>query len=630
MNRYRPRLEPLEDRCVPAAFVRVNQLGFAPGDPKIAWLMADAAQTGTFEVRDSLDAIVFTGNIGSDQGPWNAAFDHVHALDFTTWASPPPGTYTIQITASGVESPTFRINSDANLYSPILADASFFFRAQRDGPDVDNSVLNRQPSHLDDAQAFVYRKPTFKANGGLKGGLQLAQPDPIDVSGGWVDAADYLKFVATASYTAITMLMAVRDHGGLLTGGSADLADEARFGLDWLMKMWDETTATLYIQVGLANGNNQIVGDHDIGWQLPQADDALAVNPGDPEYFVRFRPVFRAAAPGAPISPNLAGRMAAAFALGYQVFAATDQAFADECLLAAQQIFDLAKAKNVTSLKTTFPTQIYKEVEWRDDMELGAAELYHAVDQGAGNLPVGTVHTDPAFYLQAASRWAHKYLTGPNPKKDTLNWRDVSALGHYETHRAISDDAGATTGLLVTQMRLEDHLRFVLNRGQDRADFYLFGTGAFLGDSAARVLGLALTASLYEELTGDSQFAAFGQAQVDWVLGGNAWGASFLVGTGSAFPKALHHQVANLEGTLTGTGDILRGAVVFGPANKDGFGGLGEVDGMNLDDPSDDYFQFTGKGVRYFDSVVSWNCVEPAIDYSSLLGILFARKVDGL
>jgi endoglucanase len=69
------------------------------------------------------------------------------------------------------------------------------------------------------------------------------------------------------------------------------------------------------VQVGIGDGNNQILADHDL-WRLPEIDDALDVHQGDDMYFVKYRPVFRAAPANSTVSPNLAGRLAAAFALG--------------------------------------------------------------------------------------------------------------------------------------------------------------------------------------------------------------------------------------------------------------------------------------------------------------------------
>ena len=91
--------------------------------------------------------------------------------------------------------------------------------------------------------------------------------------------------------------------------------------------MWNERTRTLYLQVGTGEANNYYFGDHDI-WRLPQADDRY--HGADPRYqYIRHPPVFRAGPPGAPISPNLAGRLAADFALCYRVFRTSDPRYAE-------------------------------------------------------------------------------------------------------------------------------------------------------------------------------------------------------------------------------------------------------------------------------------------------------------
>ncbi len=134
-----------------------------------------------------------------------------------------------------------------------------------------------------------------------------------------------------------------------------------------------------YIQVGVGSGNVEetFVGDHDV-WRLPEVDDHLT----DPsERFLRNRPVFRAAAPGKPISPNLAGRTAAAFALAAQV--ETNPATARRHLTTAAQIYAQAQIKNVGQLVTSLPFAFYPETAWRDDLELGATELALAANGSA-------------------------------------------------------------------------------------------------------------------------------------------------------------------------------------------------------------------------------------------------------
>jgi hypothetical protein len=630
-NATRPALEGLEERVVPSssAFVRLNQVGYEPGATKTAFLLASSLETGaTFQVLDSGGHTVYSAPVGANLGTWSTSYPDVYALDFSAVTT--PGSYSV--TATGpipAGSPSFRIDTAANLYAGLLPKALFFYQAQQDGPDVNSSVLDRQPSHLTDESAKVYSTPVYM-HGKLQGTLNPVG-GPVDVSGGWFDAGDYIKLVETASYTEAVMLLAVRDYPGQLSGGSADFATEARFGMDWLLKMWHDGTQTLYYQVGIGDGNGTtILGDHDV-WRLPQADDALNVKPGDPEYYIKYRPVFEAGSAGSLISPNLAGRLAADFALGFQVFQASDPAYADRCLLAGEHVFDLARTTNVGQLLTAAPHGYYPEVEWRDDLELGATELYFAV--ASGNLPSGLPHTAPLFYLKAGAQWASAYINGPHDGGDSLNLYDVSGLAHYELSHAIAQ-AGNPSGLAVTPAQLLADLKKQLDIGvaQARRDPFGFGTGYGSGnDLTPHALGYALEASFYDELANASTYADFGQTQLSWVLGANAWGATFIVGAGTTFPEDLQHQVANLVGSLDGGSPILLGATVDGPNQTSVFKNLGLPSGARTNPPDepDEFKAFTGHGARYWDNVKAYPSTEPADDYTALTILLFAREVAG-
>jgi hypothetical protein len=199
--------------------------------------------------------------------------------------------------------------------------------------------------------------------------------------------------VQTTSYAVDLQLIGVRDFPAQMgaAAGASDFTEEARFGVEWLLRMWNDKTRTLYYQVGIGEGNSSTVGDHDI-WRLPQEDDAYGGS--DPAYrFIRHRPVFRA---GSPVSPNLAGRDAAAFALCFQVFHAEDPQLAERCLLAGEHIFELASTDPQGNLLTAIPFDFYPETEWRDDLELGASELAIALDSGDA-LPPCPAHGGNAF-----------------------------------------------------------------------------------------------------------------------------------------------------------------------------------------------------------------------------------------
>lgn len=610
------------------AFVRVNQLGYASvSQAKRAYLMASASETGAmFSVRDASGAVVYSAPIGADLGKWSTSYPHVYAIDFSQVTA--AGTYAITVTGPvAAASPSFRIDTGPNLYSGALTNSLSFYQNERDGPDFIASALRTAPGHLNDQNAMTYLTPNVNNSGRFSGDLTPLGVT-VNAAGGWWDAGDYLKFVQTTSYTVDLMLLGVRDFPNQMGAGSAtsDFTAEAKFGADWLLRMWNDSTQTLYYQVGIGSGNSATIGDHDI-WRLPQADDTYGGT--SPLYrYIRNRPVFRAGPPGSLISPNLAGRDAAALAEAFQVFEGSDPAFAASCLLAAEHIFDLANTAPSGNLLTAIPFSFYPETEWRDDLELGATELYFAV--AGGGLPAGLPHTDPLFYLGQAAHWANAYITGPNDAADTLNLYDVSGLAHYELYKAIAQ-AGNPAGLEVTQAQLLADLKKQLDRAvaQGTTEPFGFGFPWNTYDTTSHGAGLSVMASEYDQLTGTQAYSAYSQEWLANILGANAWGSSFIVGDGSTFPHCLQHQVANLVGSLNGSSPVLAGGAVEGP---NGTATKGFVSGMNLCPANgvDTFAQFNGHQAEWKDDMQSFSNTEPAVDLTAASPLAFARQMAGL
>jgi endoglucanase len=569
----------------------------------------------------------FSGNIGADQGGWGR-FRHVYAMDFDSLSSAGSYTITVNTPSAVITSPEFGIDTASNIYSTPLANTLYFYQNERDGQDFIPTALRTAPGHLNDASAVTYKTPRMNGNGIFSGALKPTG-GVIDASGGWWDAGDYLKFVETHSYAVALLLIGVRDFPQQMGAGSvsSDFTSEAEFGLEWLQRMWDDTNSILYYQVGVGEANSRFVGDHDI-WRLPQADDDMGGT--DPTFkYIRNRPVFIAGNPGSPISPNLAGRLAADFALGFQMMESSQPDLAATYLLSAEHIFDLANTNPKGKLLTVAPFDFYPETEWRDDLELGATELYFALAGAGANLPQSLPHTDPQFYLTAAARWANAYITGPNDDADSLNLYDVSGLAHFELYRAMAL-AGNPTGLEVGQSGLLADMKKELDIAVSQAgtDPFGYGTAWDQSDSATRGTALSIVANEYDFLTGGSTYAPYAARWLDAVLGANAWGTSFIVGDGVVFPFCMQHQVANIVGSTGGAPPILKGALVEGPNSA---GSTGLVDGMVTCpvDGGDAFAGFDGNGAVYIDNVQSFATVEPAIDLTSPSPLAFAWRISG-
>src|ERR1700722_3671927 len=592
--------------------IRLNQVGYQPTAPKTAYVMLPARVASVpFTVTDAKGKVVYRGVSRDDVGSWNAGYQAVYLLTFSGLRR--SGTYKVR--AANTVSPAFTIANGTALYAPLVDNAVRYFTSERDGADVEHNVLSREPANLTDEKADVYATPSYDDNDNLLGTLNKVA-GPVNVSGGWFDAGGgYEKFGYTASYADALMLIAARDNAGQYS----TLKPEAEFGLQWITKLWNPSQKVLYMQVGIGNGNasNTIQGDYNF-WFLPQQEDLLDVakggNPGPTAYYVKYRPVFEAAPPGQKVSPDLAGRYAADFALGAQL---ARGASAQRDLYLARSVYADAKTTDVGQLVTAYPDDYYPGTEWKSDMLWGATEIALA-DERLG-VPRAQLRSD----LATAAAWARAYIAQGHPAgSDTLNLYDTGAIAESELLQAMRASRMAPAiapGLLVNDLAAQ------LQVGETWAKSDPFALGTDLGnaDAAPHAFGLYVTDELYQQAGGSDRFQAFAQQQLNFALGANAWGSSFVVGAGTTYPHCTQSEIANLAGSLTGHGDIQLGAVTDGPSSPDNFVGLGSVTGMRACSAGS-FSAFNSKSAAYEDNVLSWPSVEPADDYTAISLLAFA------
>jgi endoglucanase len=600
--------------AVPAAAattaeIRVDQVGYAAGETKAAYLMGTTSNANAaFTVTDAAGKSVLTGKVGASTGKWSTAYSAVYPIDISALKT--TGTY--QIKVGSTLSPSFKVDSANALFAPIADDVVKFFQVQRDGADVIPGVLNRKPSHLADKTASVYTVPTFTGDDTISSKMTKTGAT-IDASGGWFDAGDFLKFTVTTSYAVTNLLLSARSRP------STSLNAEAQYGLDFLSKMWDAKTGVLYAQVGVGGGSSKenFLGDHDV-WRLPEADDKLSVKVGDENYYIKNRPVFAANKAGAKISPNLAGRVAAAFAVAAQNLAATDKAKATQYLSTAASIYGLADTAG-GSVVSAYPHGYYPESSYLDDLELGATELGLAAN-ALGDNRVGTWTTD-------AGKWAKAYLASSD--RGTLNVYDTSALGHADLVRLLRLKNAPKVD--VTEAQLTGDLARQLSDGVTEAAKSPFRTGASVTDFdvASHSFGFVATALLYDQLTGKHDYDTFATQQRDFTLGSNAWGTSLVVGVGSTFPHCMQHQVANLAGSLTGGDKVAVGAVVNGPNKASLFKSIDTLPDGGKKCGVASFKTYDSTTSRYMDDARTWQSSEPALDFTSTAALAFSLTAAG-
>lgn len=610
-----------------AAYLRVNQVGYESGVSARAYLMSTTTASGeAFKVLNSSGGTAASGTVGASTGKWGLYT--VYPVDFTVSGA---GTYSVTVSGSvSATSAKFAIDSAVNLYGKPLANALGFYQVQRDGPNYIPGPLRTAAAHLNDGSATVYNTPPDNGNDLYTANL-VSTGKTLDVSGGYFDAGDYLKFVETHSYTVGLMLTGIRDFPAQMGAGSpsSNFTSEAEFGLQWLLKMWNDPTQTLYYQVGIGIDftTSNLLSDHDF-WRLPQYDDN-ATPTSAPGFsgvtqaqlqYITHRPVFIAGAAGSKVSPNLAGRLAADFALCFQVFHTSNAPLANQCLLAAEHVYALANTAPSGRLLTTSPYDFYPETVWQDDLEWGATELNLALR--LGGLPQGLPQTNPSYYLTQAANWANSYIgTG---SFDSLNLYDVAGLAHFDLYRAIG--LAGTPSLAVSQATLLSNLNTLLKANAPASDPF---DGLFTwkyGDSASHLAGLSVMASEIANLGSSASTVTVARRQASMMLGANGWGVSQIVGDGTTFPYCPQHQIANLIGSHAGGSAVLAGAVVEGPNAS---GSSGSLTAMKTCGNRTTYSAFNANGAVYWDWVQSYTTNEPAIDLTASSMLMFAWRMAG-
>ena len=330
------------------SFIRVNLVGYTNSAPKKALIISKEKIKVAFFIYavPSNTKTPIKTTLSKNQ-PWDP-FPYNYMLDFSSVTT--AGDYQIQSADGTIQSAIFHIGP----YPALFEDVVNFMQTQRCGynPYIDAVC------HPFDGRSFYGNMP---------------DKTYVDARGGWHDAGDQLKYLITGSNATARMLQAYewnkkafKDQynawGQKGSNGIPDILDEAKWGLDWIHRLHPAPDQLIH----------QIADDRDhLGFKLPNDDPAdygFGANKDRPAYFADGKPQglgkYKSAATGVA---NLAGRSAAAMAMGYRIWKNNikDEVFALQCLKDAKELYAVGKAKE--------GYQQGNENTWADDMEWGAA-----------------------------------------------------------------------------------------------------------------------------------------------------------------------------------------------------------------------------------------------------------------
>jgi hypothetical protein len=338
------------------AWIRINQLGYTPAGKKVAvWGGKSIRQLRSFEIKNAQTGkTVYVHPVGKDYGAYGP-FVQSFRLDFSSMQD--TGRFFVQ--AGDVKSPTFRIARDV-----YKGAADFVLRYMRQQRTLFNPFL-KDSCHTHDGFALYAGK------------VGIPDSSHIDAGGGWHDASDYLQYATTSANATFHLLAAYRDFpkvfGDLkqangLDGknGRADVLDEAKWGLDWLLKMHPKANQ-MY---------NQIGDDRDhASMRMPKEDPYYGRGFERPVYFIDGEPQQRGKFMNNTTgTSSTAGKFSSAFRLGAILFDKEDGKYAKLLSKKSETAYAYANIKpGVTQTVSVKSPYIYAEDNWVDDMQLAAA-----------------------------------------------------------------------------------------------------------------------------------------------------------------------------------------------------------------------------------------------------------------
>ncbi|GJM94886.1 hypothetical protein PR202_ga11569 [Eleusine coracana subsp. coracana] len=437
-------------------------------------------------------------------------------------------------------------------YGMALKKSILYLEAQRSGRLPPNQrVTWRESSGLFDG----------KANG-------------VDLVGGYYDAGDNVKFGLPMAFTVTMMSWGILEYGKQMSaaGELQNAMDAVKWGTDYFIKAHPEPDV-LYGEVG--DGDT----DHSC-WQRPEdmttSRQAFRIDPQNP-------------------GSDLAGETAAAMAAASLVFRGKYPGYANLLLVHSKQLFAFAdKYRGKYDASITVARNYYGSFSgYGDELLWAAAWLYEATEDGYyleylarnGDALGGTGWSINQFgwdvKYPGVQVLAAKFLMQGRAGKHAATLQRYRQNAEFFVCSCIGKgyaNVARTPGGMMYHQRW-NNLQFVTS-----ASFLLTAYADYattLSHGTVRCPGGAARA--FDVL-------AFVRSQVNYLLGDNPRGTSYMVGYGRSFPRQVHHRGASIvsmrkdpsfvscqEGYASwyprqaGNPNVLEGAVVGGPDEYDDF-----------------------------------------------------------
>ncbi|KAJ8625345.1 hypothetical protein MRB53_033875 [Persea americana] len=428
-------------------------------------------------------------------------------------------------------------------YGDALAKSILFFQGQRSG---------RLPRN---------QEMTWRSNSALSDGATAR----VDLSGGYYDAGDNVKFGFPMAFTTTMLSWSALEYGKRMGPELVNARVAIRWATDYLLKAATATPGKLYVGVGDPNADHHC-------WQRPEdmatPRSVYSVSPSNP-------------------GSDVAGETAAALAAASMVFRKVDPNYAKLLLRTAKNVMDFAiryRGAYSDSLGSAVCPFYCSYSGYKDELLWGASWLFKA--------------THNAYYISFMKS------LGADDQTDIFSWDNKYAGARVLLARGALVDKDQSFAPYVPQV--EDFVCKILPNSPSTTTTYTPGGLMFkMGQSnlqyVASITFLLSTYSKYmaysrhtfkcgNVLVTPSTLRGLARKQVDYILGENPLRMSYMVGYSERFPRRIHHRGSSLPSvadhpnaigcdggfqpyfyTSNPNPNILIGAVVGGPDQNDGF-----------------------------------------------------------
>ena len=482
--------------------VRVCQVGYLPGETKVALLAAEPSGDVVVRRADT-GAAALTVKAGTAK-PDADSGDTLRAVDFSALKT--PGAYYLDAPGIGT-SHAFRVGDD--LFARPFRLAMRSFTGQRCGTDV--TLAPDFPQYRYDA---CHREPSpYHPSSGRTEGTR-------DCTGGWHDAGDFGKYVVNSGITTGTLLWAYELNEPKLRAlnldlpesgkGTPDMLAEIRWNVDWMLKMQDEDGGVWH----------KVTTAGFPGSGMPKEDRAPVLVIGNGK---------------APYKTTAAtGDLAAVCAIAARLYRPYDAAYADRCLSAAERAWawlEKTPDNNFTTNPPGIQTGGYGDDNPSDERLWAAAELFRTTGKDGYD----------RYFRANYRKWTPTLTADARP-----GWPNVHPFAMFtyamsgrasadpEVVRIIKADAVAAADDIVARSRANGY-RIPL-----KLNDYVWGSNSNLAN-------YALMVRVANRITPKAAYVDCAQDALHYLLGRNTFNTSYVTQVGAKWAMNPHHRPSGAD-----------------------------------------------------------------------------------